>query len=646
MTTLALELVSRVARLDPPICNVHEHKGVRIPVRDGVLLAAVWLEPTLKASAGNTRLGRDAAELGFPTILIRTPYHKELLQHLGEVFCGYGYHVIVQDVRGRGGSGGSFDPMLNDAWDGQDTILWIRAQPWFQQCPYVGAWGMSFMGLVQHAMICPEDPRRQPDAMVPMQCSAQLYTVLLPDNNFALELYCRWSYFTHHTQDKVPNVLRLFQLVTHPIGHLARLPIGKIHEEIAHSKSSTTPAAALAQFLLPHIHEPPDSAFWSQTDFRPKLPFAPPCHFVGGWYDFFLREVLADYQAVRAAGRQTPYLTIGPWTHFEFGAVTAGIHVGLRWFETLLRQRRRRDRGVIALPGCCATPGPYGLCGPSLGSPTGSYYSSPGPYGAFSSCCATPSGSSLPFTPVTPGSGVPPEPVLPVSVYLMGEHAGWRHLPSWPPCSARVPFYLHRCGCSRYGGGLSRAPPGGPSPPSSYVYDPKHATPSRGGPLFHATKGGRMSNHSLEIRNDVISFTSDPLTSSLEIMGAVHAELYFSSTSPLPDLFVRLCAVTIKMATPVVVCDGLLRVKSCVGKPMPDGTRRVEVDMWSTAFRVAAGQSLRVTVSSAAYPRFLRSANTPNIWTGVTPDTPKSVQWIYHDVTHPSCVVLPVTCGV
>ena len=57
-----------------------------ILTRDCTLLASLWLEPTLKSSALNTRLGRDAAELGFPTIMIRTPYHKELLDVHGEVW--------------------------------------------------------------------------------------------------------------------------------------------------------------------------------------------------------------------------------------------------------------------------------------------------------------------------------------------------------------------------------------------------------------------------------------------------------------------------------------------------------------------------------------------------------------------------------
>lgn len=41
-------------------------------------------------------------------------------------------------------------------------------------------------------------------------------------------------------------------------------------------------------------NSPNGCALWG--DFRHKLPYAPPAHLIGGWYDFFLREVLAGPQ--------------------------------------------------------------------------------------------------------------------------------------------------------------------------------------------------------------------------------------------------------------------------------------------------------------------------------------------------------------
>ena len=156
----------------------------------------------------------------------------------------------------------------------------------------------------------------------------------------------------------------------------------------------------------------------------------------------------------------------------------------------------------------------------------------------------------------------------------------------------------------------------------------------------------RKNNEQLEKRCDVLRFTSEPMPMELEFIGRVSAVVYFSSTSPSPDLFVRLCVVSGLPKTSVNLCDGYLRVGPTTPvQVMPDGTRRVQVDMWATAYRLKPGHRLRVTVCSGAHPRFLRSNNTLDASTGVHWGTPTASQWIYHDREHPSCVVLPVMQG-
>jgi predicted acyl esterase len=41
-----------------------------------------------------------------------------------------GYAVVVQDVRGRGGAGGEFEPYVREADDGYDSVEWVASQPW------------------------------------------------------------------------------------------------------------------------------------------------------------------------------------------------------------------------------------------------------------------------------------------------------------------------------------------------------------------------------------------------------------------------------------------------------------------------------------------------------------------------------------
>ena len=47
------------------------------------------------------------------------------------LYAARGYHVVLQSVRGTFGSAGEFEPMVNEAADGADTVAWLREQPWF-----------------------------------------------------------------------------------------------------------------------------------------------------------------------------------------------------------------------------------------------------------------------------------------------------------------------------------------------------------------------------------------------------------------------------------------------------------------------------------------------------------------------------------
>jgi uncharacterized protein len=68
----------------------------------------------------------------FPAVVGRTPYNKNQAAFAG-LAAGVnakGYALVVQDVRGRGDSDGTFEPYVNDGTDGYDTIEWVAEQPW------------------------------------------------------------------------------------------------------------------------------------------------------------------------------------------------------------------------------------------------------------------------------------------------------------------------------------------------------------------------------------------------------------------------------------------------------------------------------------------------------------------------------------
>jgi len=58
-----------------------------------------------------------------------------------------GWVAVVSDVRGRGGSDGSFNPFHQEVADGRDTIDWLAKQPWSDG--RVAMYGGSYCGAVQ-----------------------------------------------------------------------------------------------------------------------------------------------------------------------------------------------------------------------------------------------------------------------------------------------------------------------------------------------------------------------------------------------------------------------------------------------------------------------------------------------------------------
>ena len=97
----------------------------------------------------------------FPTVMERTPYdrHRLNLHNTGIFFARRGYVVALQDIRGRGGSGGEYRHLYNhptEASDGYDACEWIAEQEWSDG--KVGTFGISHTGATQQALALGRPP--------------------------------------------------------------------------------------------------------------------------------------------------------------------------------------------------------------------------------------------------------------------------------------------------------------------------------------------------------------------------------------------------------------------------------------------------------------------------------------------------------
>lgn len=108
--------------------------AVKIPMRDGVFLNATVFQP-------------HAQKEPVPVIFTLTPYIGDSYTDRAMYFAQHGYVYALVDVRGRGNSGGAFEPFANDAKDGYDIVEWFTKQAYCNG--KVTMWGGSYAGFDQ-----------------------------------------------------------------------------------------------------------------------------------------------------------------------------------------------------------------------------------------------------------------------------------------------------------------------------------------------------------------------------------------------------------------------------------------------------------------------------------------------------------------
>jgi putative CocE/NonD family hydrolase len=228
---------------------------------------------------------------------------------------------------------------------------------------------------------------------------------------------------------------------------------------------------------------------------------------------------------------------------------------------------------------------------------------------------------------------------LPVRLYVMGSN-GWREFPNWPPRDQmdERSYYLHAKGR------LSQEAPATNTDDvvDQYRYDPANPTPSVGGPLLDPGLVGPRDNRVLEARPDVLCYTTPVLEHPVMVVGIGQLVLYVHSTAPWTDFVGRVCDVS-PDGRSMNVCDGLVRLQPGEEKnpAKKDRSRRIAIELWPTAYTFLAGHRIRLQVASAAHPRWNRHLGTGE----PTADATKMIaatQTLYHDVSHPSVLTLPV----
>jgi uncharacterized protein len=112
--------------------------AVKIPARDGVKLNATVFLP-------------HGQKEPLPVIFTFTPYIGDSYTDRAAYFAKHGFVYALVDVRGRGNSGGEFEPFVNEAKDGYDIVEWFAKQSYCNG--KVTMWGGSYAGFDQWSVL-------------------------------------------------------------------------------------------------------------------------------------------------------------------------------------------------------------------------------------------------------------------------------------------------------------------------------------------------------------------------------------------------------------------------------------------------------------------------------------------------------------
>lgn len=568
----SLLLPAALAASDPPHpAPIRLQLGVLIPMRDGVrLVADLWLPEAP---------GR------YPVLLARTPYLKTGLQlnEWAAYFAARGFVVALQDTRGRGDSGGTFDAFFQEGRDGYDTIEWLAKQPWSNG--RVGTFGPSYLATAQWlaarerpphlACMMPTAPAGRWFEELPYMGGAFAPVTAL---SFANEVSGRID--QEANADSVPweKVLAHRPLLTADEVFGRRMPLYR--DWITHS--TTGP-------------------YWDRLRFTAH-DFAKvdiPTLTVTGEYDGDQPGALFDWRGIQAHGAhpERHFLLIGPWRHIE--AFRGGsTKVGDSEFspDSIV------DTKAIHL--------------------------------AFFDACLKGSGVAYdaPRARVyVTGANVwrsfdsyPPEVAAPRKLYLasaghangsLGDKGDGRLLSEVPETATD-------------------------STPDRFTFDPKNPVPGSLGDWG-------MDRREVQRRDDVLAYTGEILKEPLEVIGVVTVDLEAASDARDTDFTAVLSDVgpdgRALMLGPHV---GIRRARYRHGYAReelltPGTVETFRIELFDIAHRFLPGHRIRLEISSSAAPAYNPNQNTGN---PVATDTEwrTAHQTIFHDRAHGSSLTLLV----
>jgi putative CocE/NonD family hydrolase len=550
-------------------------QGVSVKMRDGVSLVADVYRPV--------------SDEKFPVLLERTPYNRTNEAGTANTLAAHGYIVVLQDTRGRFGSGGEFYPFRNESADGFDTVEWAAKLD--QSNGKVGMFGGSYVGATQLLAAMAVPPHLV--SIFPYVTASEYYDGWTYQNGALMQ----WFSSSWTSGLVIDTLRRQTEVAQAPKEWVKNLPL----QDYALLK--TPQPSALAPYFRDWLSHERDDAYWQQwrvSDHYPRMTVMG-LH-AGGWHDLFLKGSIKNYTglqqgAATSEARAGQRLIVGPWAHaptsregkigdvvFGKAAVLDHTATALKWFDYSLKGMNNE-------------------------------YSS----GA------------------------------PVRLFIMGDNV-WRDEQEFPLARTRyTKYYLHstRGANSLNGDGVLSTTSPAAERADEFDYDPQNPVPTIGGRLCcgQAMPPGPADQRPNESRADVLVFSTPALAEDTEVTGYISLELY-AATSAVDTDFTALLVDVDESGYARLLTDGIVRARyrettRNATEVVPGKVYKYTIDLWATANVFKAGHRIRLYVSSSNFPRFNRNLNTGEDLSASTRSV-RARQTIYHDRERSSALILPL----
>ena len=601
VTILLVALCTQAAELDE-IAKIT--RKLEVPMRDGIKLSTDVYLPA-------------EGEGPFPTIFWRTPYNYNKLSGSRARFAKQaieqGYAFVIQNERGKYFSEGEWEILGFPRTDGYDALDWIASQSWSNG--KVGTIGCSSSAEWQLALAATDHPAHA--AAVPMASGAGIGRMgpYYEQGNWyrggAFQmLFATWLYGVQNTQRPTlpPNLSRedrdrlsnYFDLAPEMpevdwAEALQHLPLTEIMENV------NGPKGIYKEF----IQRRPDDAIWYEGGlYHDNEPYGVPSLWMNSWFDVSIGPNIELYKHARSQKdpevANNQYMIVAPVRHCGFFSTAEETIVGERSFG----DARLDYNGMI--------------------------------FEWFDHWLAGEENDVLEMPRV--------------QYFTMGANE-WQGADNWPPQGVTMtPYYLssEEGANSLYGDGRLSTKKPAKAGVDTFVYDPMLPVPSLGGGVCctgNAVQPGSFDQREIELRNDVLVFTSDVLDETVEISGPIEVTLFVGSSAKDTDFTVKLIDVA-PDGKAWNIDETIQRVRYREGYDrqvfmQPGDVYELTVSPMVSSATFEQGHRIRIEVSSSNFPRFARNLNTGGNNFDESEPT-KATNEVHHSAKHPSRIVLPV----